>query len=71
MELLVGFIDFHIEYRWIRCNNKNVTAIIFFLITLIESNVLKINKKYISLNNLRLNKRINYYIVKANNFKNV
>lgn len=40
-----------------------MSLILFFLI-LIESSYLKITKNYFSVNNLRLNKRINYYLVK-------
>lgn len=39
-------------------------SIALFLITIVESNLLKFNKPYTQVNNLRLNKRINYYIVK-------
>lgn len=39
-------------------------SISFFILTLIESNIFKFNKSLILINNLRLNKRINYYLVK-------
>ena len=39
-------------------------SIFFFLLIIIESMVLKPTKSYFKVNNLRYNKRINYYIVK-------
>lgn len=39
-------------------------SISFFILTLVESNLLKFNKPVILLSNLRLNKRINYYSLK-------
>jgi cytochrome c oxidase subunit 1 len=39
-------------------------SLIFFFITLIESNFVKHTKSFYTVNNLRLNKRINYYLVK-------
>ena len=39
-------------------------SISFFILTLVESNLLKFSKPIIMLSNLRLNKRINYYSLK-------
>ena len=44
-------------------------SIALFLITIVESNLLKFNKPYTQVNNLRLNKRLNYYLVKIDKNK--
>ena len=48
-----------------------LVSIALFIVTIAESNILKFNKRYITLNNLRLNKRLNYYLVKKYKNKNM